>query len=367
MPGSLTKMFGLLFFAIYFLYHNTLVSKRSFPNPPKAIWWFVGYLAVYTISGIFLPEEMLGGYLSRLFTLLQLILFFWIACDLLKGKMARNACLIFSISSLIVAVGSIVTDDSRATQMGMGTNPDTLAVQMALTILIFTGLYLAPASKGFMSSRLSLVGLTFPLLTLMLKAGSRGALVVLVTGYLVYVLPIASVKSRLAAIFVAVAGIAAIVYMAAVSPEYSERWKQTYYEGNVSGRDEIYAASIEMILERPLLGWHPVLHWYELGSRRGGLFLDEHSLILHLFAEVGLIGAIPFFVGLWVCAREAWKARKGALRLLPMALMVATLTSNVTDTYIARKTLWFTLALAVAAASVGLREKVIVFGRTRTD
>src|SRR5262249_28930992 len=102
-PGSLTKMVGLLFFAIYILYHNTLLSKRSFPHPPKAMWWFAGYLAVYTLSGIFLPdEEMLRSYLTRLLTLLQLLLFFWIAGDLLKGKMARNALLIFAISSLIV-------------------------------------------------------------------------------------------------------------------------------------------------------------------------------------------------------------------------------------------------------------------------
>src|SRR5262249_33762112 len=148
--------------------------------------------------------------------------------------------------------------------------------------------------KDFMRGILSLAALTVPLLTLMLKTGSRGAIVILITGYLVYMLPIVSVKSRWIGIVVAVPGMSAAGNIAAGSAVYSERWKQTYYEGKVSGRDKIYAASIEMILERPVFGWHPVLHWDELGSRLGRPSLAEHSLVLYLFAEVGLVGAIPF-------------------------------------------------------------------------
>src|SRR5262249_9679403 len=297
-------MFGLLFFALYILYYNPFFSKRSFPHPPKAIWWFVGYLAIYSLHGIFIissshgifpiTEEMLGEqFRSPLRMLLQLIPFFWIACDLLKGKMARNACLIFSISSLIVAVGAIFPvfglGSAYLTRLtALGANPDTLGVQMAFTMIILTGLHLTAGPKDFMRSRLSLAALTFPPLTVMLKTGYRASIVVLITGYLVYMLPIVSVKARrIGGIVVAVAGIAAVIYMATGSAEYSERWKQTYYEGKVSGRDRIYAQSIEMILERPVFGWGPVLHSYELSSRHG-LPSSEHSLVLSLFAQVGL-------------------------------------------------------------------------------
>jgi O-antigen ligase len=372
----------LLFFALYILYYNTLISKRSFAHPSKALWWFAGYFAIRSLHGIFIiysygifpiPEEMLrSAYRTSMFTLLQLIFFFWIACDLLKGKMVRNACLIFSISSLIVAVGSIFfglgTPYREIRTTALGSNPDTLGVQMAFTIIILTGLHLTAGPKDFMRSILLLTALTLPPLTLMLKTGSRAGIVVLVTGYLVYILPIVSVKSRwIGGIVVAVAGIAAAVYLAAGSSMYSERWKQAYYEGNFSRRDRIYAHSIEMILERPVFGWHPILHMYELGSRTGYPEMSEHSLVLSLLASDGLVGTIPFLLGLWVCTRKAWEARKGELRLLPLALMVATLTSNLTDSYHDRKSFWFVLALVVAAASVGVQKKVILFGRTRAD
>ena len=48
-----------------------------------------------------------------------------------------------------------------------------------------------------------------------------------------------------------------------------ERWRQTYYEGDTTGRDVIYAAAVEMISERPLFGWNPVEAFYELAKRVG--------------------------------------------------------------------------------------------------
>ena len=178
-------------------------------------------------------------------------------------------------------------------------------------------------------------------------------------GCLVYLLPILNFKLRLTAIIIAVIGIVATLYLVARNPDYSERWEQTYYEGNVSGRDQIYSAAIEMALERPIFGWQPVIHWRELGLRLGEWERDEHSLFLHLLLEVGLVGTIPFLVALWLCGKGAWNARKAELGSLPLALMLATLTSNITDTFMARKSLWLVLALTVAAGSSAAKGKTI--------
>ena len=269
------------------------------------MWWFLGYLAVYTVNGIFIPRELLGSLLSRLLTLLQLFVLFWITSNLLEeGKMARTVLLIFSVSTVILAVGSIfhlfgieLTEFGQGRVTALEYNPGTLGVLMALSAVILIGLHLHAASKDFMSHILSLA-LTFPLLTVMLNTGSRGALAVLMVGCLVYLLPILNFKLRLTAIIIAVIGIVATLYLVARNPDYSERWEQTYYEGNVSGRDQIYSAAIEMALERPIFGWQPVIHWRELGLRLGEWERDEHSLFLHLLLEVGLVGTIPFLVGL---------------------------------------------------------------------
>jgi O-antigen ligase len=48
----------------------------------------------------------------------------------------------------------------------------------------------------------------------------------------------------------------ATLYRVASTPEFVERWLESYYEGNLAGREYIFASAAEMILEKPLYGWH---------------------------------------------------------------------------------------------------------------
>ncbi|MGH7775247.1 MAG: hypothetical protein ACREQA_23720, partial [Candidatus Binatia bacterium] len=106
---SLAKISGLLFFAIYFLHHTPLSHKRSIPSIPHAMWWFLGYIVVYTLKGFFVPAELLLDFFVRLFSLLQLAVFFWIASDVLKdGKTAVNVLLTYSIACIVIALGNIL-------------------------------------------------------------------------------------------------------------------------------------------------------------------------------------------------------------------------------------------------------------------
>src|SRR5437016_7464938 len=160
MSGSLSpaKISGFLFFAVYFLYHNTLFSKRSFPRPPKAMWWFLGYLAVYTVNGIFIPRELLGSFLTRLLTLLQLFVLFWVTSNLLEeGKMARTVLLIFSVSTVILAIGSIfhlfgieLTEFGQGRETALEYNPGTLGLLMSLSVVIILGFHIHAAAKALL-------------------------------------------------------------------------------------------------------------------------------------------------------------------------------------------------------------------------
>jgi O-antigen ligase len=93
--------------------------------------------------------------------------------------------------------------------------------------------------------------------------------------------------------------------------------------------------------------------WAELSRRTGQLWgtKDAHNLYMHLLLEVGIFGAVPFYVGLYLCARAAWRARTGLFGSLPFALAMMLLAANFTHTYIARKPLWLFLAFLVAAGS----------------
>jgi len=148
------------------------------------------------------------------------------------------------------------------------------------------------------------------------------------------------------------------VYFVASNSDFLERWEQTYYEGSLEGREDIFSAAAEMISERPLLGWQPVNWFYELGQRVGGEWTwrgrDVHNLYLAVLLEVGVLGATPFFIGLWWCARSAWRARRERLGLLPLALLVTLLAGSMAGTSLYYKVPWLILALTLSAGPAAM-------------
>ena len=365
---SVARIAGLLFFASYVFYYG-----RSFPPVPRAMWCFLGYVAVVALNSWFIPEQSVGEWLTRLMTLVQLMILFWLASDLLeKEKMARSVLLTFAIISSISAVGILfgvpgfsdsaegVAESTREGGLGAGAND--LASRMALAVLTIIGLYLSSPINNI-RLLLLLVSMVLPALMVLVKTGSRGGVVVFMIGCLAYLVPFLPGKRRLTTIILAALGIVAVSYMVATNPYFLERWKEVYYEGNLSSREEIYPAAVEMILERPIIGWQPAEFEYELGRRLGvpSGRRAAHNLFLHLFLEVGAAGAIPFLVGLWLCAWAAWKARTGNLGLLPLALVLAIVATNMSITWIDRKLQWLILALSVAAQSSQNPRKTIFF------
>jgi len=168
-------------------------------------------------------------------------------------------------------------------------------------------------------------------------------------------------------IIVTLIAMAGLAYIAATTPAFYERWRDYSEEGNTSGRDIIYQEALDMIFERPLVGWQPIEYSYELGTRVYGSYsprpLDAHNTYLHLFTEVGVIGAMPFLIGLWLCAKGAWKGRNRNLGLLPLALLITALAGGISSTWIHRKMFWFVLAVAVGAIGEKKRQVMILGGR----
>jgi O-antigen ligase len=153
--------------------------------------------------------------------------------------------------------------------------------------------------------------------------------------------------------------IVAVGYFISQNSTILTRLEQTYESGDLSGRLGIYTESIGMISERPIFGWRPVEFWYELGRRVHGYWgiRDAHNLYLHLLLEVGLAGAIPFVIGLWLSVRAAWRGRNGTFGLLPLALVLTLLASNMSGTDVARKQLWLVLAMAAATEPLVARRR----------
>ncbi len=372
---ALSKLTGLMFFVVYFLYYNPLVAKssprNSFPAPEPALWGFAGYVAVFAINGLLFSNEVFGPVLSRLATLVQLILLFWIAARILQEKkMARATLLTFASAVTILAIGMLldlpgfsesVNASGEQRDTALGYNGNVLGAMMALTGVILVGLTLCGVIRRT-SVKALLLALTLPLLIAIVATGSRGAITVFLIGSAVYLLPFwRQAKRWVVAVTLATCLIVSMIVVVIHSPTALTRWQTTLEKGDISGRDRLLSSATDMFLERPLFGWGPYEFQMELGRRYGIIFgqRDAHNLFTHLLMEVGLVGAGPFMIGLWLCARGAWRARQGSFGLLPLALFVTALASNLTGTDLALKQFWLVLAMTASAGAVAsIRQRV---------
>src|SRR5262249_14027431 len=163
MTGSIPKLCGLLFFAFYFLYYGPLSTKRSFPYPPRAMLWFLGYLVVFVLNGLFVGEEFVDDFSTRCFQQVQLTLFFWLAWDLLKDeKFARSVLLAYSITSGLLAVADILQHPGFS-ETTRGADESPYVGMMAFAAVITIGLCLYTSYKHFLSKIFLLVLTFFPL------------------------------------------------------------------------------------------------------------------------------------------------------------------------------------------------------------
>jgi O-antigen ligase len=154
-------------------------------------------------------------------------------------------------------------------------------------------------------------------------------------------------------------GIASMVFLVLHDPNSLVRWRQAVDEGHLSGRETIAPTAIGMIAEQPILGWKPVEYQYELARRLGLIWekKDAHNLYMHLLLEVGLLGAVPFLIGLYICGRAAWRARRRNLGLMPLACLTTVLVANLFLTQLQVKWLWLIFALTVGPRAVAARAR----------
>jgi O-antigen ligase len=233
-----------------------------------------------------------------------------------------------------------------------------LAATVGIAALVLVGINVKTVFKRF-SSRVLLALLSFPLLYVAVQTGSRTGTAAFVLGATAYLLPFleSSLRGRskrsAMVIVLAVSAVALLVYLIAINPLVMDRWRGAYAEGDLASREVTFPVALQMIAEKPFLGWHPVQSWYELGARIGyiGYSMDTHNLLLNLFVEGGILGAVLFLAGLGACFWSAWKGRHGDLGYMPLALLTAAFITNLGIPAQTWKPFWFSMALTLTTAA----------------
>jgi O-antigen ligase len=353
---SLAKLSGMIFFVCYFCTMGLPLRKPSL-GIPTPMWLFLVYFGLYIVSGLFLRDEGVRSYIMRMFTLAQLIVFCWLAADLMRREeLAKRSLLTFAVGCAIVAAGSLfhlpgfspeVTAD-RSTAFDY--NPNYFALLMAYGAAIIIGFSMFDTTLSRIR-KFILLSLTLPMLALMVSTGSRAGTGAFVIGISLYFFPYKGSRKKVFAFVLALVSLLGVVYGVMRDPVTSDRWSRFVEEGEVAGRADIYAAALEMVAERPVLGWGGKTANLELGSRLGLPNRGTHNLILQLLIEVGIVGTVPFMIGVGLCAVATWRARKGMLGLVPLALLTMYLANSMTHTALTQKTTWLIFAISLAAAA----------------
>ncbi|HEY2804749.1 MAG TPA: O-antigen ligase family protein [Gemmatimonadales bacterium] len=355
-PIEVTTATGLIFLL------TTLLNPRAcYRRIPAPLLWFAGHLWILAIAAIFNGVEEIDSVVKHFVSLAQLLLLFWTMSNVLEDPRALRGFLIAMVIACVVRAGiqilgigatshEVWTGGERITALGQ--NANLSAMILAAGIITVVGLYAAH------SSWLPRFGVfTWGIALLMgwatIQTGSRGGLICIAVGLACYLFSGTTLKARVRNACLGIAGMAILGIGAMHSSMMRARLEAAAQQGNLAGREKIYPAVISMIRERPILGWGPVENQFEIGRRIGErkkASRDAHDLVFELVTTSGIIGAVPFLIGLGLCIAAAWKSRHGAMGYLPVAFMATILFGCIDGTWLASKILWITLALAIAAA-----------------
>lgn len=347
-PIEIPTLTGCVFLLVSLFSVGTVYRRL-----PKAILWFGAYLWFYGLSTLFNRSEHVGQVLDLAISYVQLILLAWAGSNVMRDRRGmRGALYAFAFACFVRAAMQVLgiatsmhaewTGGFRVTVLGQ--NPNYSAIIMSAGFVAVLNLRL----KVIAWLAAGVIGLA------LVQTGSRGGLLCAAAGAMVLLWHGRTVWTRLRGVAIGVVAIALLAVAAYRSPMLRVRFEEAVKEHSLAGRERIYPAVMSMISERPVLGWGPVENQYEIASRIGEEKLDRrdaHNLLFELFSTTGILGAIPFLIGLGLCMREAWRARRGPWKMLPAALLMAVLVGCISGTWIASKILWFALAVALAGGA----------------
>ncbi len=344
----------------FFLLTTLLQPGACFRRPPKAFWWFVIYLYIYTFVSLWYITEHQFEVVKLLFLLIQLILLCWAGCNLLRDdRTAQMTLLILVAGCTVLSLFQLLGIASSAVEIGsdverftvLGQNPNNIARMFSMGLLALVGL-----TYGKSKSALRPGFIAWPLFGLMLVAlvntGSRGGFLALAVGLLTVMSGGKTLWHRFRNLLVAVLAIGFCIWVSYESETMRVRFEKSIDEGSMAKREMIFPAAWQLFLESPLIGWGPVNNTWKLGSRVGEPdhpSRDTHNLGLELLTATGILGAIPFLIGICFCVRSAWKARSGTQGVLPFAMIAAILISNMGANMLHSKLQWFVFSYALAS------------------
>jgi O-antigen ligase len=365
-PYDITTVMGFVFLGA------TLINPRGcYRRIPAPYWCFFIYLYVFGVTFVlngawYAPDPEV----RKLFILVtQPLLISIAACNMMRDdRIARRALLTLvagcvglallqaaGVADSMVDLGGKV---QRATVLGQ--NPNRTSRLLGTGLLVVIGLTYGRERDGLRPRMIAWAPAAL-LLMAMIRSGSRGALLATGLGLLAFSLSGKTVEARIRNAAAMVVALLLAVTLALESEVMRARIELAE-SGNLAKREQIFPTAFAIFAEKPMLGWGPVANQYELGLRLPEHLddrRDTHNLLLEVFTSTGVLGGIPFFLGLGLCFVGAWKVRRGLQGTLPLALMTMILAGNMSGNFLAFKIQWLMMGYVIAASTFHLRASAV--------
>jgi O-antigen ligase len=347
---------------------STVVDLRGcYARLPLAVVCFAFYLVVLAVS-FALQGGMYPGGVDLLQVAIQFlrlitnVLLLWACANLLRTERIYRAGLWFLVLGCLIRAALPILGLARSGTervAAFGQNPNESAQVLAMGLLALVGLnYVQPRGARWLrvlawsGCALLAVGLV--------QTGSRGGLATACIGGVIYLATGQTLRIKIRNVAIGLLMLSGLAFLTSRSDTMRARLEKTFAAGdpyetgslNLAGRETIWPLALDMIRDKPLLGWGPLINRKELGLRLGDPehgTRDTHNLPLEVLTSSGLLGAIPFFLGTWLCLRAAWRFRAGPRGAVPLALVVAILAGNLSQNRISGPVLWFILAYGLAS------------------
>jgi O-antigen ligase len=329
---------------------------------PKTFFLFAAFALAYAITSL-QHSEYEDQYL-KVYQLLQNMLLFLISYNIFRnGQATRGALWAYVIgccTSSIMTLSGVVNPE-RVEKLGgrvggLFWDENIYAYFMILALILLIGLNYTrkqpPGLPRFLSWPLMIL-----LLLTVFRTGSRGATVALAVGIVTLIFKYGSfwVKAR-NTLLVSVFALVGVAFFSRAEV-MMERWKDPQEIVRASGRYTIFSEALGMIKEKPVTGWHPAAAEEELAVRTNSASKETstHNVFLQVLVELGLAGAVPYYLGLLGVVISAWRARHGVEDILPFSLWMLILAMQMSLAGFEGKMIWMFYGYGLAAADPILR------------
>lgn len=335
-------------------------AARLWVGPTRLFWVFICISAALELGRLFADPggdgfSSLRQYAQYVQAFLVYLIFYDLARDRGAAETVLRTYLVAVILLSLVAntgLGGVV----GAAQVGRGDAAERVGV-LGMNLNYQAFLYGA-AITGVVCRTLArwprfgpwdwiLLGGAASMLLALLRTGSRGGLLVLVAG-LTAALALMFRGRRWAAYVLLVPPALYGIGSAIMSSEVTQaRIEQTLYEGRLGMRDVLAREASTMVAEKPVFGWG-VRYTEELGLRVGRQRIAAHNTFLQITASFGLLGFVPWALGLGFTGWRLWRHRADFWAATLLALFGALLVAMVPGNYGYNPTAWILFALAGA-------------------